>query len=343
MKQSNAWTIALLVGLAPSVARAQAAPVKFQLRYTAPRGCPSEQSFRDSLWAKMGHHPVSPEAKAELVVALQREGKAFQANVRYVDEAGQSIERPRVSGSDCAELVEEIAVDVNSHYGVAPPAPALAPPPPVVEAPAPSSAPPVLTPERPRAPETPEPRVARPNGSPSPRRPLLSMGGWVGALGGVAPRPAAAFTLDLGLRWPLASVSVEGRATLPAGAIVDAGTSAASAGNHHLEIALTTAALVPCLHYRALVGCARVEAGDLRATGTITQHTLYAAGGGRVGADVPITPQLSARLAVDLMAPFREVTFCPDPRLACNPGDPTFLWGTSPVNVGLGGGLVGFF
>ncbi|MFO0760113.1 MAG: hypothetical protein U0359_26765 [Byssovorax sp.] len=338
MKQSNAWTIALLVGLAPGAADAQTAAVKFQLQYTAPKGCPSEQSFRDSLWAKMGHHPVSPEAKAELVAALRREGKAFEANVRYVDEAGQSIERPRVSGGDCADLVEEIAVDVNSHYGVAPPPPAPAPPPPLAEAPAPSSAPPALPAERPPAPETPEPRLARPIGASSPRRPLLSMGGWVGALNGVAPRPAAAFTLDLGLRWPLASVSVEGRATLPSGALVGAG-----AGTHHLEIALTTAALVPCLHYRTLVGCARVEAGDFRATGTVTEHTLYAGVGGRVGAEVPIAPQLSARLAVDLMAPFRMVTFCPDPRLACNPGDPTFLWGTSSVNGGLGGGLVGFF
>ena len=154
--------------------------------------------------------------------------------------------------------------------------------PPPVE-PSPSVEPPVV-----------KPPPAEPEAPPAPFR--IGVSPWVNFA--TAPRVAFGLSLGPGIRVEWFSLDLEGRWDPPASAILQG----ASVGTSRF-----VGALVPCGHVRYFAGCLLAEVGSLRGTVTEaginggTQSTIYASAGGRLSAEIEITPHLALRPAVDLL------------------------------------------
>jgi hypothetical protein len=104
------------------------------------------------------------------------------------------------------------------------------------------------------------------------------------------------------------SLSLEGRADLPAEKSVKAGTVSTS---------LLLATLVPCYHYDALALCALGSAGALQGSGAGVDQprkdtTFYAAAGGRVGFEVRALPWLAVQAFGDLRGTLTRTTLSID-------------------------------
>lgn len=74
-----------------------------------------------------------------------------------------------------------------------------------------------------------------------------------------------------------------------------------------------SASAVPCLHYGALFGCARVSAGWLMVGGegldeARTVSTFYAALGARAGGEFPLHPVFALRAYLEAMAPLTRIS-----------------------------------
>jgi hypothetical protein len=139
-----------------------------------------------------------------------------------------------------------------------------------------------------------------------------ALGSWLGL--GVAPRPAAGLSVEVGARWSVVSLSGELRWDPPAGA--DAW------GGARLATRRVLGALVPCGHWSlresfGLLGCAVMQAGRIwgEAEGVPAPTTIgqpYFAAGGRFGVELrltPITSHLGLRLSGDLLVNVQRTTF----------------------------------
>ncbi len=155
----------------------------------------------------------------------------------------------------------------------------------------------------------------------------------LGALGtlGTAPRAAFGVTLHGGVRRGALSIALEGRADLPAAKRTASGGTVSSA--------LLLGTLAPCFHRSMIVGCALVSAGALAGSSEgVTRPaqvtTPFAALGARIGVEVPLVSELSARIHADLLGGLTRTTLELD-------GLP--VWTTPPISGALGAGLAWSF
>lgn len=249
------------------------------LRYEAPveLHCPDENALRQLVAARLGSDPFLPDASAVVTVKVHA-GAPVQAEVS-LENPGAPTRRKLLTGADCTELMQSVAVTValvvDPVLKRAEPVPA--PPPPVVEI------------------EKPAPVVMPPPPS-EPVAPPLHWGISVGASAniglsiGVQPN----LRLEGRMRAPLWSIGLEGRFAWPV-------TGALAQG------ALTTSAVlgavVPCLHWKWLAGCADFSAGALRLEGqalaTARAASVFHAS---VGLRVLFTVPWGERFAVGAMA-----------------------------------------
>ncbi len=171
-----------------------------------------------------------------------------------------------------------------------------------------------------------------------------------GALGstllvGLLPRPSALFFGSVGVRRTLVSVMLEGYGALPVTYVSPVGdVSALAAGG----------ALVPCLHWSVLMGCAAVMAGVMRASGVPgiaggkVALSAYVGVGARVGWEIPMVRHLAIRFAMDVLGaavrPAIHVEAPPGASDSCREAgvSATCSWRASPVLMSAGAAIVGY-
>lgn len=176
----------------------------------------------------------------------------------------------------------------------------------------------------------------------------IELRGAIGAtmLSGLLPRPSALFFGSVGVRRTVVSVMIEGYGALPVTYVSPIGdVSALVAGG----------ALVPCLHWRVLMGCAVVIAGAMRASGVPgiaggkVALGAYVGVGARVGSEIPLVRHLSMRVSVDVLGaavrPAIHVEALQGASDYCREAgvSATCSWRASPVFMSAGAAIVGYF
>jgi hypothetical protein len=298
--------------------------------------CPESDALHASVAANVGYDPFQPDAPRRLIATITRRGGAFVALMEERDAAGaQTWAHPPLPDVDCRNLVRTMGLSIAIAIDPFPKAP-QAPTPPVVvlvtpPAPAPSS------PSPPAAAAPPPPPVA-----PS-ARPRFRVGLAGAAQMGIASSVAAALTAQLGVRWPLASVSVEGRADLPV--VSDAGSGP------QVRSMLAAGALVPCGHIPLplpewnvaacgllAVGVVRAERLDLPVSGA----GLYVGAGARVSLEFHVGGPVALRVTADMLGSVKPASIQILHGQGLTMAGPVALT-TAPVTGGLGGGVVADF
>lgn len=290
--------LGLLVGLGASPAAAQSTRT-VQLVYARGAGaeqCPDADAIRSGVAARLGYEPFDKRAPTALSASVLRVGRRLEARIEMRDAAGNVQAERTLSSqhSDCSELASalelaiSIAIDPMSASRPAPPSRAAAPPP---STPAPVPAP-LAEPE--------------PDRTQSPPVTPTSLQAGVGMIGtfGSAPGPALGVTLKVGARRRAVSLSVEGRADLPASKSLSMGEVSAS---------LLVGSLVPCLHRGGLAVCGLITAGALRGggEGLVNEQPVTApffALGLRGIAEIHLGGALFGSLHADLLAPLVQTT-----------------------------------
>jgi hypothetical protein len=287
----------VLLFAGPALAQAPVLPRVARLEYvlgTGAKGCSPEAVFRSSVRAQVDHAVFAADASARMRVLLSRRAKdgRHEGAVDLYDAGGKVLVHQAIEAMDrCSDVVQAAAVVVAEALDpIQPPAP---PPVMVVVA---EQVPPVAV-------------VAAP---PSRWEGHAALGSWLGL--GVAPRPAAGLSAEVGARWSVVSLSGELRWDPPAGA--DAG------GGARLSTRRLLGALVPCGHWSpreswGLFGCVVVQAGKIwgEAEGVPASADVgepYIAAGGRFGVEVrltPITPHLGLRLSGDVLVNVQRTGF----------------------------------
>jgi hypothetical protein len=148
---------------------------------------------------------------------------------------------------------------------------------------------------------------------------------------GTAPSPAFGFSAAVSARYRMASLTLEGQATLPAG------RSFADGSSVHDSVLL--ASLAPCLHVRIARGCVVGSLGALRggAAGLAHPNTVttgYGSVGARAGVEIPVYGPLAVDFHADLAATLTRTT------LDLN-GMPA--WTTPPLSGALAAGVAARF
>jgi hypothetical protein len=297
--------------------------------------CPSEETLIADVAARLGYDPFRHDAARQIVVKIAMDGDALEAKVQLVDETrhvtGERV-IPSAAGADCRELASSLAFAVSIALD---PLAMVRPSAATATAPAPRPPLPVKAPAasegataRPTPPAA--PTIAAPSRPPAPprRTPVHLRFGAGSALSvGAAPSLAVGFGAFVGVQWPRASLSLEGRLDVPASRVVRTGT---------VEGSLILGALVPCVHLGPALGCAVLAAGGLRGTGSgvdrpRTDTTFFAAVGPRLALEYPVATPLAFRAWIDGLATVTRTSLSLDGAEA---------WRTPPVAGTLGAGLV---
>lgn len=290
--------------------------VVMRLDYTAPLGCPADRVFANTVAGRVRWVPFAPAAPFRLSVRVVRGGGGYEGAGELRDVAGELVwSRSFPAMPRCFDLIEHLALAL-----------ALQIDPPRPPKPEPGGAPSLDAPPAPAL-VVPAPGPVKPSSSSVALR--IGAGAWVDLA--TSPRPAAAVGLELGFRVAWFSLSVEGRAAPPAGASV-------GDGDVELSTARYSGGLLPCGHVSWFVGCLVAEFGAIQGTLTragrvVPEHvtSLYAAGGARLGVEVPIIPRrLFVTIAARLLGA-RKTTFLFN-------GAPQ--WATAPVVGSAGAGLL---
>jgi hypothetical protein len=317
---TSAAIVALLI-LDPSLARAERPRrPSVRLEYERKKGaesCPDEASLRAHVAAQLGRDPFTPEGAWRVVASVARRGAGFVATMEAFENDGKTWSPDAVTDPSCVRLVNEIlALSIAIELSEPPPVAPLPAPPVVAEAPpADKPAPP---------PESPAPQ------DPEAMRVRLAFGAGVEVGVGVTPSPV--FALNVGLRWPIVSVALEARTDLP--------LTGAGEGGAPIQTHVVAGSMLGCLHARALYayGCAALALGVQRGGDTRSPSaypsTAYAAAGGRVGFEIPLTPRFAVHLAGDVLAALNPIG------IRSNFQN---VWQSSPVGGAAQGGLVAFF
>lgn len=298
------------------------------LDYDAPSGCPTRDTFRQFIAARLGVDPVGQPHATKVSVRVTGTGP-FSATMGF-DTVGRPLRQRTFTGASCGELVQSVAVAlavvldplVRRDQPPAPAPPETVEPPPV-ELPARVEQP---APEPPPAPAPPVPApVALPQPAPAAKL-SLALGG--GATAGLTPAIASPLLrAEARLQWKMMSIGLEASGLVPTTGIVQA-------------VLVTTAgisgSLVPCAHWRWLSGCGTVTAGGLHISGAgLPQARGGWAGYLSLGARVALTASLSEALGLvvfgELAAPLTRIWAS-----VVVPAGLNRLWSTSPVVGGLG-------
>jgi hypothetical protein len=294
--------IALVVLAAPREAFGGASARLVYVRGPGAEQCPGEQAVRAAVLARLGYDPFFAWAHDTLFVDLLRLGGTFRVELKLVgdDNLQRGARSLKVHGSDCAAVVEAMAltisltIDPESVMRGAPPAASAAsapaaPTPPPAPGPGPSAAPTPAPSHTPTA-------TPQADGEPSPIR--LHAGGGVGTSLATAPSVAASGTVFVGLWWRKVSLDLEMRADIPA----------AGDGRFGIRVQSWTAggSLVPCLHLGVLYGCGVASLGWLTATSLsgvgFTNGAPWVAAGPRVGVEVEVSPRVALRAWAEVLA-----------------------------------------
>ena len=308
--------------------------VTVRLNYSRGPGaelCPDEQGFREAVAANVGRDPFTPAAPRLATVTIQRQGSAFVAFMEMRNAAGarEWMHEP-LSRNDCRELVRLMGLSIAIPID---PFPAHPRPPAVAVVPVPALPPAQPPPSPPAAAAD---RRAPPPASRPAERPRIRLGLRAGVELGTAPVATAGFGVQVGVRWRLVSLSVEGRADLPSSG---AGNAAPMALVH---AAFFAGSLVPCGHIPlsgdwnipicALVTLGAIHGGGLSVDVQKSGTGFYAAAGGRAGLEIPVNDTGSIALRVDgeLLGAIKPVTITLSGHDA---------WTTGRVAGGAGGGV----
>ena len=330
-----------ILALVPAVAWADppppALPPSMRLEYHLSPGtrCPPDGALllRYSVNNHVRHEPFDEQAPARMVTTFRQMGTGYIGHADLFDAGGAVLwSRTVVPLATCADAIETLAFAIAFRLEppAAPPAPPPSPPPPVPSCGCCACAP-AKVPVAKGAPGPTQAREAvKPPGpvQPPPDR-RVRVGAGVALGFGVAPHPAAGLTLDLGVRWPFFSASIEGRAYLPTDIALEG--SAPAFSTYRL-----TGALVPCGHWRAAFLCIPIAMG----TQYIREEprgkeisTLYSAVGGRLGAEVPLLPVAFLHFSIDVLDVRRW------PAVRSN----TASWTAPLVDVALNAGVLTYF
>jgi hypothetical protein len=286
-------------------------------RSTTAKDCPDEPALHKAVAARFGYDPFFAWAKQTVIVQIFRDDRRFTARVQLVDENGLALGTREIASDegDCTELFGaaalaiSIALDASAQTPSPPPLDPAAPPPPALTPAlaAPLAAPADVTPDV--ASRDASPRAAAPAGRSSVRLGLDAR-----ASVGIAPDPVpglAAFAdlrsgpvtwgLELGVDASLAST----RLALPA--------SSPAQGN--VRSVLVAGAFVPCGHLGPTFACVVAEMGwlEARASSNLAHPSsdgmVFAAAGGRIGAEWPLSALLFLRIRGDLVAELNRPTY----------------------------------
>jgi hypothetical protein len=289
--------------------------------------------------------PFAPSAPWRLEVSVARRPEGFAGFAELRDVMGALVFRRDFGGTPhCDNLLRDLARAIGMR--VDPPMPGGVPGLSDVGAQAqPSAAPPPVV-----AGSGPVRDDAAQRAPASQARPAVRLGFGTWADLATAPRPAFALSIDAGVRVSWFSIALEGRWDPSAGASVMNGVS--------VSTQLLVGAVVPCGHAGWFIGCVVGEVGQITGTltasaGTLTasakplqsqQAGLYAGGGLRIGAEIPVAPHLFLRLLADLrLARPNSYFLVPASSPTMPPSAPQLEWTTGTVTGGLGLGLVTAF
>jgi hypothetical protein len=319
--------------------------MRLEYRMTPGVRCPpdGESLLRLSVSNQMHHEPFDAQATARLVTTFRQTGAGTVGHADLFDEDGVVLwSREVIPIPTCADAIETLALAIA--FKLEPPAgPPHAPPAPActcctccacAPAPSPSPASPPLPLPLPLPLKEP-PAKGAPAGAIHPPMPIepperrVRAGAGVALGFGVAPLPAVGVTLDLGLRWPFFSASVEGRAYLPTPLPVEG-------SDRTLVASRFTAALVPCGHFRALFLCTPISMGPQPVTEDASGSegtTTYAALGGRFGGELSLPHGIVLRLSADVLHATRR------PRVRRNEAS----WDVPEVEGALNAGFLTYF
>lgn len=143
---------------------------------------------------------------------------------------------------------------------------------------------------------------------PTPLLVVVALGSTLGF--GIAARPAAGLTADVGLHWTFDDAAINGF-SLSLGARWDPPAGTQVAGRLEgtpLVISRLLGTVTPCAHVWLLVGCMRFELGPQQ-YGTDNEvairnsRVVYAGVGGRLGVEVPLVPHFGVQAYGDVIAP----------------------------------------
>jgi len=244
---------------------------------------------------------------------VTRTEKGFHAAIEARDEGGRVTgSRSLSSTRDCAALASALALAV----AIAIDPLLVAGPPPAPICPACPACP--TCPECPACPECPK----CPPPPPPPRAHLRASAGGHVSRGETPGSIGVGARLGAGVRWPRASLALEGRVDPLIGT---------PAGSGDVGATLLTLALLPCAHRSRWLACAVLAGGALQGesveiSSPRRQSTLYAAAGGRLGAELSIAGPFFAQIGLDGLATLTRTTLYVNDRPA---------WTTPAISISL--------
>jgi hypothetical protein len=319
--------------------RASAFPTS-RLTYVRNKGtkqCPTEEIVRREVATRLGYDPFFVWAERTIVAQIWRESTGYRATVQLLDR--QNVVRGsrslRSSSDDCGELIQAAALAIS--ISIDPESVSRPPGTPPHDAPPPSStgesprssgddaargtrsesnaAPPSRAatrtsalaatpgdgpPRKAVAPkddttaanflppnEVDRARVESPPSEPLRIAPMIGATLWSAV--NLAPAVSFGGTAFVGAEWRALGLFGELRKSLPA-------------SGQGIAADLLVGAILPCVRYTFLFGCADLDFGELRFEGAQSKTARYVAGGGRIGARIEAKPLL-LRAHLDVLAP----------------------------------------
>lgn len=273
------------------------------LRGKGAESCPDENAIKQAVAARLGYDPFVPYATAVMIAEVTRDGGAYKARIKLVDENNivRGTRELTHNGDKCADMIDtmaltmSIAIDPESLTG-----PKTAPSEQPVDPDPPPEAP--ATPVAPIAPDAPKPT---PPPTPPPKSPAnapgrLAIDVGLGPLGfvGAAPVANVGAAVFARARWDRASITIEGRADVPA---------RRELAGAKVETAITWGSIAPCAHAGWAFACALLSVGSIRATSSgirapRTDAALHAAAGVRLGAEFPAAARLRVFVNTTVLA-----------------------------------------
>jgi hypothetical protein len=263
--------------------------------------CPEADYLANEVQVRLGYELFQPKGSKHLTVKIDRTSGGFRAVGEMVDDDGKVLFARTYPAMDCTFAVFSIAVGISIHYLEPPEPPPPSPPPPPPSAPSPVEAPP-LEPVEPEPAELP-PEPPPPVPAPLPERRRFQAGLASVFSIGTAPSVLGGVGWFVGVRWPSASLALEGRALFaPSATIIAQGT--VRDGYH---FGYTAASVTGCYHRAWASGCVRTEIGSLSFSNSNNNINFYASHmailgvGFRFGGEQKLTSWLSARVYVEML------------------------------------------
>jgi hypothetical protein len=334
--------------LTPEAARADEPPREaVRLSYDVGPGlktCPPEQTLHDEVARRMGYDPFTPDALDRIVATLKRSPRGLTATVERFDSKDVPQWQPKTYDmkSDCALLVQQLAIYISFRF-----LPFAVPPQPAPRASSPSAVSPTAPPPTPppppsppSSPAPPRPPLAPPPSSPS-RAFAIELGLGPLAAFGFAPGPTFAGALHVGFRWPSFSIAVEPRADAPAASSVDRLPSVT------IGTFMLGGSVVPCWYKPPLAAWPRLF---FMICGVLTTTAVLGHSEGIPSArkDVDVYVGAGPRAGLELMLGSRFIgRFYGDALVSIKPAQARLggmeVWRSAPVTGDVGGAFLALF